>query len=192
MSGSCVHARSQLKQEAGHAVQVLCSPAPQSSQLQEEEVRPHKPAAREEEDQVEQLSATERICSSTSSRGCIELVWSYRVHESIRRDLAAKDVIDALQLSALVTLHRKHMEMHSRFTDTACDITKDPGCMGRLLLEMTDFCLPVYTANLVVSKIEVHHCVRHRHQLIIDAIVSPTICRECFREVLTTLPARQA
>ena len=77
-------------------MQVLCSPAPQSSQLQEEEVRPHKPAAREEEDQVEQLSATERICSSTSSRGCIELVWSYRVRESIRRDLAAKDVIDAL------------------------------------------------------------------------------------------------
>ena len=32
------------------------------------------------------------------------------------------------------------MEMHSRFTDTACDITKDPGCMGRLLLEMTDLC----------------------------------------------------
>ena len=63
------------------------------------------------------------------------------MHKSIWRDLAAKDVIDALQLSALMTLHRKHMEMHSRFIDTACDITKDPGCMGRLLLEMTDFLL---------------------------------------------------
>ena len=97
-----MHARSQLRQEAGRAVQVLCSSAPQSSQLQEEEVRPHKPAAREEEDQVEQLSATERVCSSTSSRGCIELVWSLWVHERSQRDLAAKDVLDALQLSALM------------------------------------------------------------------------------------------
>ena len=59
--------------------------------------------------------------------------------KALKRDLAAEDVIDALQLSALMTLHRKHMEMHSRFTDTACDITKDPGCMGRLLLELTEF-----------------------------------------------------
>ena len=92
--------------EAGgwSCLQVLRSPAPQSSQLQEEEVRPHKPAACEEEDQVEQLSATERIRKRTSSRGCIELVWSLWVHECTQRDLAAKDVLHALQMSAVMNL----------------------------------------------------------------------------------------
>lgn len=35
-------------------MQVLCPPAPQGCELQKEEVRTHEPAAREEEDQVEQ------------------------------------------------------------------------------------------------------------------------------------------
>ena len=32
------------------------------------------------------------------------------------------------------------MEKHNGFTDTACDIIKDSGRIGRLLLELTEFC----------------------------------------------------
>ena len=94
------------EQEANRAVQVLCSPAPQSSELQEEEVRPHKSAAREEEDKVEQdISWPLRGYAAPPAAVARVVLILSRVKGSMRalkRKLTAENMLDVWQLSAFM------------------------------------------------------------------------------------------